>query len=125
MHFQTLLDSGSEEEFNKNFELFKLRMEFEADKAPLMYNQYLKRGERGKTYIMFAEISLYNQTVREIKYGTFTSAYVMSWYSKVRNHRSSNMCEQVLEYDAKDKVVYVIPNSLKQSYKKAIKNTNI
>lgn len=120
-----MLNSKSEEEWNRRWDFLRLRLLNKAEIAPKDQFGYLQK-KQGRVYIRLYRVS-YDKTLKSIHMGKDTDGYIFGWnrkankatlgQSKYIRFRDNNLNSK--EYD--ECLLYILPNDLKKSYRELIK----
>ena len=120
-----MLNSKSEEEWNKRWDYLRLRLTNNGEKAPKDQYGYLQK-KPGRVYIRLYHVT-YDKTIKPILFGKDTDGYIFGWNRKankvtlsqnkfVRFRDVDLNSEEYVEYP-----LYILPNDLKKSYRELIK----
>lgn len=121
-----MFNSRSEDEWNKRWDILRLKLKNTGEIAPKDRYGHLQK-KQGRIYIRLYQV-LYDKTLKAIHFGRDTDGYIIGWNKRANKvtldqnryirFRDSNLNSK--EYD--EYPLYILPNDLKKSYRELIKN---
>lgn len=118
-NFTKILDSKTEDEFNRNYDLFKMKIYHGGKRVPM--KGILLPRESNKKYIMFLDKETSYGNDRMIRYGTSSRSYYIRWNNTLVTNLQAPRGIRDYSHLGKKHEVYYIPDEFKKEYNKVIK----